>query len=94
MYNLLLTIFIKYYLVVIVVAIFIQPTKINLAMMYDASSGDLFERSLKRVVLKPSIPNVWAGILVFLASHCLKLDDSIIKWIKKIMGGTKVFTIF
>ena len=44
MYNLLLTI---YWIlsVVIVIAIFIRPTKTNPANVFDASSGDLFERS-------------------------------------------------
>ena len=47
MYNLLLTILLVLS-VVIVAAIFMQPTKNQSSNVFDASSGDLFERSKAR----------------------------------------------
>ena len=47
MYNLLLTILLVLS-VVIVIAIFMQPTKNQSSNVFDASAGDLFERSKAR----------------------------------------------
>ena len=58
MYNLLLTI-----LLVLSVAIFMQPTKNQSSNVFDASSGDLFERSKARGF--EAVMQRLTGILVF-----------------------------
>ena len=63
MYNLLLTILLVLS-VVIVIAIFMQPTKNQSSNVFDASSGDLFERSKARGF--EAVMQRLTGILVFL----------------------------
>ena len=62
MYNLLLTILLVLS-VVIVIAIFMQPTKNQSSNVFDASSGDLFERSKARGF--EAVKQRLTGILVF-----------------------------
>ena len=62
MYNLLLTILLVLS-VVIVIAIFMQPTKNQSSNVFDASSGDLFERSKARGF--EAVMQRLTGILVF-----------------------------
>ena len=65
MYNLLLTILLVLS-VVIVIAIFMQPTKNQSSNVFDASSGDLFERSKARGF--EAVMQRLTGILVFFLS--------------------------
>ena len=62
MYNLLLTILLVLS-VVIVIAIFMQPTKNQSSNVFDASAGDLFERSKARGF--EAVMQRLTGILVF-----------------------------
>ena len=75
MYNLLLTILLVLS-VVIVIAIFMQPTKNQSSNVFDASSGDLFERSKARG-FEAVMSAFDRDFSLFLASHCLSIDGII-----------------
>ena len=74
MYNLLLTILLVLS-VVIVIAIFMQPTKNQSSNVFDASAGDLFERSKARGFEADATFD--RNFSLFLASHCLSIDGII-----------------
>ncbi|MEW4353443.1 preprotein translocase subunit SecG [Streptococcus pneumoniae] len=62
MYNLLITILLVLS-VIILIAIFMQPTKNQSSNVFDASAGDLFERSKARGF--EAVMQRLTGILVF-----------------------------